>query len=85
VKTQAGRELRELVIEWITVHSPQAKGRVARRLGTPRDRLVKAMRKAGIRTGEADKRYMEAQFLPERKRALHGGREHGKWMRIGPA
>lgn len=42
--TQIGRSLKELDIEWIAAHSPQAKGRVERGFGTAQDRLVKGLR-----------------------------------------
>jgi transposase len=64
-ETQIGRALRELGIEWIGAHSPQAKGRVERCFGTLQDRLVKALRKAGIRTREQANRYLEEVFLPD--------------------
>jgi hypothetical protein len=63
-ETQIGRALRELGIEWIAAHSPQAKGRVERCFGTLQDRLVKALRKAGVRTLEAANAYLEQVFLP---------------------
>jgi hypothetical protein len=47
--TQIGRALQEMGIELIAAHSPQAKGRIERFLGTPQDRLVKGLRKAGAR------------------------------------
>lgn len=48
--THFGRALEALNIEIICAHSPQAKGRVERVNGTLQDRLVKAMRLAGIAT-----------------------------------
>jgi transposase len=51
--TQFGRALEALTIEIICAHSPQAKGRVERANGTLQDRLVKAMRLAGISSIEA--------------------------------
>src|SRR5450432_3264525 len=45
-------------------HSPQAKGRVERCFGTLQDRLVKALRKAGVRTLEVANAYLEQGFLP---------------------
>ncbi len=63
-ESQLGRALREMGIEWIAAHSPQAKGRVERSFGTLQDRLVKALRKAGISSlGEANA-YLEDVFLP---------------------
>src|SRR5436190_2340707 len=54
-ETQFGRALRELGIELIRAHSPQAKGRVERSFGTAQDRWVKELRLAGARTaGEAN-------------------------------
>ena len=48
-RTQFGRALAELDIEWIAAHSPQAKGRIERLFQTLQDRLVKEMRVAEIR------------------------------------
>ena len=47
-ETQFSRAARELDIECIHAHSPQAKGRVERANQTLQDRLVKEMRLAGI-------------------------------------
>jgi predicted DNA-binding protein (UPF0251 family) len=64
-ETQLGRAFRELGIEWIAAHSPQAKGRVERCFGTLQNRLVKGLRKAGAGTlGEANQ-YLEQEFLAE--------------------
>ena len=63
-ETQIGRALRELGIELIHAHSPQAKGRVERCFGTLQDRLVKGLRKAGANTREQANRYLEKVFLP---------------------
>lgn len=49
-ETQLGRALRELGIELIRAHSPQAKGRVERSFGTAQDRWVKELRLAGAAT-----------------------------------
>lgn len=48
--TQFERVLKELGVELIRAHSPQAKGRVERVFGTLQDRLVKEMGLARIRT-----------------------------------
>jgi hypothetical protein len=64
-ETQMGRAFRELGIEWIAAHSPQAKGRIERCFGTLQDRLVKGLRRAGASTLEEANRYLEEQFLPE--------------------
>ena len=62
-ETQMGRAFRELGIEWIAAHSPQAKGRIERCFQTLQDRLVKGLRKAGAGTLEQANRYLEAEFL----------------------
>jgi hypothetical protein len=64
-ETQMGRAFRELGIEWIAAHSPQAKGRIERCFGTLQDRLVKGLRKAGAATEEAANEYLEREFLKE--------------------
>ena len=64
-ETQLGRAFRELGIEWIAAHSPQAKGRIERCFGTLQDRLVKGLRKAGARTPEEANQYLEREFLKE--------------------
>lgn len=63
--SQFGRALRELGIEWIAAHSPQAKGRIERLFGTLQDRLVKEMRLAGIDSLVAANHFLETRFLPE--------------------
>src|SRR5205823_7978299 len=62
--TQIGRALRELGIVWIAAHSPQARGRIERSVGTMQDRLVKGLRVAGASTLAEANRYLEQQFLP---------------------
>ena len=61
--TQIGRALKELGIEWIAAHSPQAKGRVERGFGTAQDRLVKGLRVACAKTIEEANAYLESEFL----------------------
>jgi hypothetical protein len=63
-ETQIGRALRELGIELIHAHSPQAKGRVERCFGTLQDRLVKGLRKAGAESIGPANRYLGKVFLP---------------------
>jgi predicted DNA-binding protein (UPF0251 family) len=63
-KTQIGRALEELGIEWIAAHSPQAKGRVERFFGTAQDRLVKGLRQAGASTLAEAQQYLEKVYLP---------------------
>jgi hypothetical protein len=64
-ETQLGRALRELGIEWIAAHSPQAKGRIERSFSTLQDRLVKGLRMAGAATIEEANRYLDEVFLAE--------------------
>ena len=56
--------MRELGVELIPAHSPQAKGRVERRHGLFQDRLVKEMRLRNIRTLDAANAYLAGEFLP---------------------
>src|SRR6266481_3086202 len=63
-----GRALRELGIEWIAAHSPQAKGRIERLFETLQDRLVKEMRLTGVDRIEAANHFLQMRFLPEWER-----------------
>src|SRR5271156_4934834 len=65
LRTQFGRALSELGIEWIAAHSPQAKGRIERLFETLQDRLVKEMRLAGIESVAGANHFLEMRFLPE--------------------
>jgi transposase len=62
--TQIGRALKELGIEWIAAHSPQAKGRIERSFDTAQDRLVKGLRVAKAKTIEQANVYLDNEFLP---------------------
>lgn len=62
--TQIGRALKELDIEWIAAHSPQAKGRIERAFQTAQDRLVKGLRQVGAKDIESANAYLEKVFLP---------------------
>lgn len=64
-ETQFGRALRELDVELILARSPQAKGRVERMNGTLQDRLVKALRRAGVSDLDEANRFLETKFLSE--------------------
>jgi len=64
-RSQFGRALHELGIEWIAAHSPQAKGRIERLFATLQDRLVKEMRLAGIDSIAAANHFLETRFLPQ--------------------
>ena len=61
--TQFGRAMSQLGVKLTCAHSPQAKGRVERMNGTLQDRLVKALRLAGIDTIEAANTYLQQTFL----------------------
>ena len=56
--TQFGRALKELEIELICAHSPQAKGRVERANQTLQDRLTKELRLRGISSLAAANAYL---------------------------
>ena len=66
-ETQFGRALRELGIELIRAHSPQAKGRVERNFGTAQDRWVKELRLAKASTC-AQANEVLARLLPAHNR-----------------
>src|SRR5258705_7897731 len=63
-RSQFGRALKELGIEWIAAHSPQAKGRIERLFETLQGRLVKEMLLAGIDNIAAANHFLEMHFLP---------------------
>ena len=63
--TQFERANRNLSIQLITAHSPQAKGRVEKLFGTLQDRLVKEMRLANIITPHAGNKFLKEIFLPK--------------------
>ena len=62
--TQFTRAMRELDIEVICAHSPQAKGRVERSFDTHQDRLVKELRLAQISTAPEANRFLQQVYLP---------------------
>lgn len=63
--TQFGRAMKELDVELILAHSPQAKGRVERRNAVFQDRFVKALRLKGISDLEGANAFLEKEFLAE--------------------
>jgi len=78
--TQFQRATNQIGVKLITVHSPQAKGRVERMNGTLQDRLVKELRLAGITTIDEANKFLEeyipkfnAKFavVPQRGKDLH--------------
>jgi transposase len=66
--TQFGRAMKELGVELICAHSPQAKGRVERRNGVFQDRLVKEMRLRGIHDMDQANALLESLFLADLNR-----------------
>src|SRR5215831_4787519 len=62
--TQIGRALKELNIEWIAAHSPQAKGRIERSFQTAQDRLVKGLRQVGATDLDTANQYLQQVYLP---------------------
>ncbi len=62
-RSQFGRVLDELHIQYIPAYSPQAKGRIERLFETLQDRLVKELREAGAATCDDANRVLEV-FLP---------------------
>ena len=55
----------QLGVKLILAHSPQAKGRVERMNGVLQDRLVKALRLAGVSDLEGANRFLEETYLGE--------------------
>jgi transposase len=66
--TQFGRAMKELGVELICAHSPQAKGRVERRHAVFQDRLVKELRLRNISDMAQANALLESNFLPELNR-----------------
>ena len=63
--TQVGRALRELGIEMIPAHSPQARGRSERNFGTWQRRLPQELRLRAITTREDANRFLRDHYLGE--------------------
>jgi transposase len=66
--TQLGRAMKELGVELILAHSPQAKGRVERRNAVFQDRLVKEMRLRNISDIDQANAFLEGIFLEDLNR-----------------
>ena len=66
--SQFGRALRDLGVELIPAHSPQAKGRIERLFHTLQDRLVKEMRLVGIATLAEANRFLPAWLAQYNRR-----------------
>ena len=69
--TQFGRAMRDLGVELIFAHSPQAKGRVERVNRTFQDRLVKELQMLGLTTIEQANAYLEKTFLKTLNDLIH--------------
>lgn len=67
-QTQFGRAMAQLGVELILAHSPQAKGRVERMNGVLQDRLVKALRLAGISDLQSANEFLARTYLPAHRR-----------------
>jgi len=78
------RALKELGVEVIHAHSPQAKGRVERFFGTLQDRLVKEMRLKGIQTIEEANLFLEAYWSEFNRRFAVEPKEKGDLHRSVP-
>ena len=61
--SEAGRALKELGIDVIYAHSPQAKGRVERLFRTFQDRVIKEMRLKGIKSIKEANKFLK-HYLP---------------------
>ena len=83
LRTQFGRALHELGIEWIAAHSPQAKGRIERLFETLQDRLVKEMRLAGIDSLAGSQSLSGDALCSRVGAAFYGSRHEIHAMRIG--
>ena len=66
--THFGKVLKELDIELICAHSPQAKGRIERSNGILQDRLIKEMRLEGISTIEQANAFLPGFLEKHNKR-----------------
>jgi hypothetical protein len=66
--TQFGRAMKQLSVELICAHSPQAKGRVERRNAVFQDRLVKEMRLRNISDMQQGNALLEREFLKDLNR-----------------
>lgn len=62
--TQFQRAMRELNVEPIVAHSPQAKGRIERLFNTFQDRLVKELRLKNISDFKIANKFLKEEFIP---------------------
>lgn len=84
-QSQFERALSELGVRVIHANSPQAKGRVERLFRTLQDRLVKAMRLAGVRTLSEANRFLASFLTGYSRRFARVAREFGNLHRPAPA
>ena len=79
-QTQFGRAMEQLGVELILANSPQAKGRVERMNGVLQDRLVKALRLAGISDLESANRFLDGEVFAGVQPAVcaSGGQSGGR-------
>lgn len=86
VPTQVERAMRELGIEPIHARSPQAKGRIERLFGTLQDRLVKALRLAGISDMAPANAFLNDYLVEHNERFAKApqapGNAHQPWRRV---
>jgi len=82
--SEFGRALRELGVELIHAHSPQAKGRVERMFKTLQDRLVKEMTLRGINTIEEANKYLKSYLSSHNKRFAVKSKEKNDLHRAIP-
>ena len=83
-KTQMERALGELEIQVIHAHSAQAKGRIERKFRTLQDRLVKALRLAGVKTRSEANRFLDEYWPRHNARFTKEPREPGDFHRPLP-
>jgi transposase len=85
-RTQFGRALDELGIEWMPAYSPQAKGRVERFFQLAQDRWVKEMRLAGVTTRQQANELLRRKLLPEynRRFTVAAARRRNAHRDLGP-
>jgi transposase len=83
--TQFGRAMKELGMELICAHSPQAKGRVERRNAVFQDRLVKEMRLRNISDIRQGNALLEGEFLEDlnRRYAIKASDENDLHLALG--
>ncbi len=66
--SQCGRAVGELGVELLPAHSPQAKGRVERRVKTFQDRVIKEMRRADVSTPDAAHQLLQGSLPLDHRR-----------------